>query len=136
MAKSIFTLPYLNKTIEEGLIPDPLISLPIKSINGWQDIWFLLDSGADTTMLSTVLAETLGIPYNKAKPTKLFGIGDKSVNAYPGTIILKIGNQELNVRAYFSGEDESDFLLGRLDIFDRFDISFLSSKQKIVFTKI
>ncbi len=136
MAESTFTFPYQYIEIEEGKILNPLLKVSVKASFGWQDLWFLLDSGADTTMLTTSLADKLGLSYDKKKSTILHGIGENTIKAYPGSIVLKLGDKEMMVRVYFSSENESTLLLGRLDIFDTFDIVFQISTQHIVFKRI
>ncbi len=136
MAESTFTFPYQYIEIEEGKILNPLLKIPIKASFGWQDLWFLLDSGADITMLTTSLADQLGLSYDRKKSTILHGIGENTIKAYPGRIALKLGGKEILVRVYFSSENESTLLLGRLDIFSTFDIIFQTSIQHIVFKRI
>ncbi len=132
-----FTFPYKYKTIEEGRIVNPRILLPLKTSTGWIDIWLLLDSGADTTMLTLSMAKEYGLQYNPREKTKLFGIGDLGIFAYPGVVKLNFGkNYQLKIRCYFIDAEDSTLLLGRLDIFDKFDITFNYSKKQIIFEQI
>ena len=137
MDKPTFTFPYKYKTIDEGRILNPRILLPLKTSTGWIDIWFLLDTGADTTMLTLSTAKEYGLHYDLRQKTKLFGIGEMSIFAYAGIIELKLGqNYKLRVRCYFIDAEDSTLLLGRLDIFDKFNITFNSSKNQIIFEQI
>jgi|SRR3989338_1999759 len=136
MDRSALTLPYQYKHIEFGKVFNPYIPVPIKARWGWQNLWFLVDSGADTTMLTLSLANQLGLEINKNKKTKLFGIGEKSVIAYPGKIELKIGNFVIDTRCYFIDTEDSTLLLGRLDIFDKFNVYFDSTNQKVILNHI
>lgn len=129
----MLTFPYQYKEIDFGRIFNPLILLPVKASWGWQDLWFLVDSGADTLMLPVTLAEKLGFSYNPTIKTKLYGIGKQAVYASPGEIILKIANEEITVRSYFVYSDDSLLLLGRLDIFEKFSITFDRKKQAVIF---
>lgn len=133
MVKSALTFPYLYKRIEFGKVFNPLISLPVKSRWGWQPLWFLVDSGADTTMLTLSLATNLGLVVNRNEKTQLFGIGEKSVPAYPGNVVLQFGISEKPVRAYFVDASESTLLLGRLDVFDKYTIVFDASSHEVKF---
>ena len=128
--------PYQYKHIEYGKIINPLILLPVKSEWGWQNLWFIVDSGADTTMLPLSLAKKFGFSCNPDKKIKLFGIGEQAVFASPGEIICQINGDEIKTRSYFTHSDNSSLLLGRLDIFDKFSIMFDAEKQQIVFSKI
>lgn len=136
MVKTTFTAPYRYKTITEGKILDPLILLPMKTQIGWYDTLFLLDSGADTTMLSLRLAEKLGLYYNRLLKIRFFGIEGRGINAYRGRILVKIGGVELGIRCYFAESDDPTLLLGRLDLFDKFNITFDSSQKQIIFREI
>ena len=137
MDKPTYTFPYKYKTIEETRILNPRILLPLKTSTGWIDIWFLLDTGADTTMLTLSAAKEYGLHYNLSQKTKLFGIGDLSVFAYSGEVELKFGKTfNLKVRCYFIDAEDSTLLLGRLDIFDKFNITFDTSQKKIIFKSL
>lgn len=136
MAKSTFIAPYKYKTITEGKILDPLVVLPLKTKLGWYPTVFLLDSGADTSMLPLQMAKNLALYYNPALKTQLVGIGEKRTNAYFGKINIKVGDIELRLRCYFIDAEDSTLLLGRLDLFDKFDITFDSSKKEIIFVQI
>ena len=136
MATTTFIFPYKFKTIQEGKIVDPLIFLPLKTKFGWQNTWFLLDTGADTTMLTLRLAKQYGLHYNLQLKTQLVGIGEKRSTAYFGKIEVKIGQRELQIRCYFIDAEDSTLLLGRLDIFDKFSITFDSLNKQIIFKQI
>lgn len=127
------TLPYQYKNIELGRILNPLILVSIKAAWGWQDLWVLVDSGADTTMLSASLAMQLGITFDRHRKTKLWGIGKQAVWGSPGGIELKFDSTKISVRSYFVDTDDTVILLGRLDIFDQFSITFDTGKQAVVF---
>ena len=136
MDKSVLTFPYQYKQIEFGKVFNPYIPIPVKARWGWQNLWFLVDSGADTTMLTLSLANQLGLNINKNKRSQLFGIGERSVTAFSGIIELKFNNYVIKTRCYFIDTEDSTLLLGRLDIFDKFNVYFDSTKQKVSFNPI
>ena len=78
----------------------------------------------------------MGLFVDEKKKIKLYGIGEKSVPAYPGKIVIKLDGFEIEARAYFIDAEDSTLLLGRLDIFDKFNICFNSSKQRVTFNPI
>ncbi len=133
MDKSALIYPYLYKHIELGRLVNPIISLSVRAKWVWQNLWLLVDSGADVTMLTLTLAKKLGFSYNTVKKTKLFGIGEKSIDAYLGEIMVKFGRQDRLIRAYFIDAEDSTLLLGRLDIFDHFRVCFDPGKSVIEF---
>ena len=132
MASSAHTFPYQHKKIDFGQVFNPLILLPAKAQWGWQNLWFLVDSGADTTMIPLNLAKKLGIKFQRVS-TRLFGIGAQSLSAFPGEMIIKVGETELKVRCYCVNTEDSVLLLGRLDIFDKFLVLFDKQKQSVIF---
>lgn len=134
MDKSALTYPYQYKNIDFGKVFNPFIYIPVKTSWGWQNLWFLVDSGADTTMLTVSLAKQLGLNYDKNRKTDLYGIGERSITAYPGKISLKLGFFEIEARTYFIDVEDSTLLLGRIDIFDQFNIYFDTDNQRIVFS--
>ena len=133
MDKSVYTFPYQQKQTEFGDSINPLITLSVKTVYGFQSVWLLVDSGADMTLLNCKLAKQFGIPFDIHKKTIIYGIGDTPLNAYPGKITLKFDQQEIAVRSYFLESEDSTLLLGRLDIFDRFIICFDPFKKQITF---
>lgn len=129
----MLTFPYQYKRIDFGKIFNPLVLLSVKASWGWQNLWFLVDSGADTVMIPVDLAKELGLSFNVSVKTKLYGIGKQAVYASPGKIILNIGKKEIPARSYFVHSKDSLLLLGRLDIFERFSITFDKTKQAVLF---
>lgn len=127
------TFPYQYKQIEFGRVFNPLVLLPVRASWGWQHLWFLVDSGADTVMLPTALGKSLGLAFNPSVKTELFGIGKQAVLASPGEVTFKINGIEITARSYFVHSDDSVLLLGRLDIFERFSITFDRTMDVVVF---
>ena len=129
--------PILKKRTELGIIPDVKILLFLHIKSGYQPISFLLDTGADFTMLPSHIAEWIGIDLNKLPQTRSYGIeGDKGVKVWLGRIRVKICQYELTIRCLFSSNQSCPYLLGRADIFSHFNIFFDNSTNKIKLTKI
>src|SRR3990167_3350064 len=87
-------------------------------------------------MLTLRLAKEWGLYYNSLLRTQLVGIGEKKSYAYFGKINIRVGEAEFRVRCYFIDAEDSTLLLGRLDVFDKFNISFDSKNKKIVFNSV
>lgn len=126
------TFPYRYKQIDFGRIFNPLALIPVRASWGWQRLWFLIDSGADVTMLPISLANRLGIKYKSNVKDKLYGIGQQALLASPGKIKLMIDNREIEIRSYFVHSQDSILLLGRLDIFEQFSVNFDKSLRSVV----
>lgn len=130
------TFPYQYKQIEFGRLFNPLVLLPVKAAWGWQNLWFLVDSGADTMMLPVGLGRALGLKFDSSVKAKLFGIAEQAVEASPGEVTLKINDREITARSYFVHTADSTLLLGRLDVFEQFSIGFDQKQQQVVFTPV
>lgn len=127
------TFPYQYKRINFGRLFNPLVLLPVKASWGWQALWFLVDSGADTLMLPVALAKRLKLSFDSSIKIKLYGIGKQALYASPGEVVLKIGDREIKARSFFVYSKDSALLLGRLDIFEQFSIMFDKEKQSVIF---
>ena len=113
-----------------GKIKRPVADIKIRTTDGrWIEFNPYIDSGADITLL----------PYT-------FGryIGFESLRSAKGAEIpveirraeIKIGHIELNIRVAWALIEETPPLLGRLDIFDKFNIIFKEREGKIIFEPI
>ena len=128
--------PYRYKRIDEGVIPDPTIEIKTLTTKGWRSFDFLVDSGADTTCLPLKpYAELLGFKPDPEKKIKIGGVEGKGVTAYPGKIKVKIGGKEMPLRCYFLRSRVMP-LLGRLDLWNKFSISFDNKKKEITLKPI
>lgn len=127
--------PYRYKKIDSDQLVDPLVDLLVETSLGWVEMEFLVDSGADATSLPLSLAEELGISFARRKKVTMGGVEGKGVVAYPGEVKIRIAEEEIKVRCFFI-ESEIMPLLGRMDIFDQFNLIFDNRNQEIVFEKL
>ena len=108
-------------------VPVPEIQIDVKTKYGFAKQWFLVDTGADITMLPFHSSEWLDCRLLKKK-ARVFGIDGAGVTVHASTITIRIGDQEENVRCVFSRRDDIPFILGRLDILKSYDIHFLKDR--------
>jgi hypothetical protein len=94
----------------------------------------LVDSGADISFISKNIGEQLGLtkaPHETVETA--FGVGSR-LSYLNRTLNVKIDDTELSVRFLWSqDEGVDDIILGRLDVFDRFDVLFSQKKRKVIF---
>lgn len=130
------TIPYSQKTIAEGKICDPLITMSVQTAKyGFLDIKFLFDSGADVTLFPLKpYAQLFGIKTESLPQLDVYGIG-KKVTAYRVTLNFKINNQTYPIRCYFA-EAQTIPLLGRLDWWDKFSFELNNQRQTITLTEL
>jgi predicted aspartyl protease len=97
----------------------------------------LVDSGADVTFIPFQLGQTLGFTKSFGE-SSLFaaGVGSK-VSYLIRECKIQIDNKELTIRLLW-GQDENvgDILLGRLDVFDHFDVTISQYRQKVIFEPV
>lgn len=130
--------PFVYADVEAlGILFYPFVRASLKTIFGWQEFDFLVDTGADVTTLPKSLLPILGIKTRNLKKTKTQGVGGIWVKTFELKLPIKIGPDEFHIHASITNtQDEgSPFLLGRKDIFDdRFSLE-LDSKKKVTILK-
>lgn len=120
---------------KEGIVPEPIIPIQIKTKEGFQFYDFLVDSGADFTLLPYSLAKLIGINLKKTKKAMTQGIEGKGIITFQSSITIKIGKWEDTIRCAFASHDHIPLLLGRLDVFSIYNITFHARKQAILFDR-
>jgi hypothetical protein len=128
MSSIIF--PYLNYKGNAC----PIIPLEVKGISGWTKAWAYVDSGASFSVFSIREAEKFGIAYSKGK-RNFITVGDGgAIPVYLHIRPFKIGSVIFKATIGFSPKLGVGFnLLGRKDIFNRFDITFSDSSKRLIF---
>ena len=94
----------------------------------------IVDSGADITFIPKKVGEQLGFVRSRHETTfTAYGVGSE-LSYLVREIAIKIEETELTVRLLWS-QDESveDILLGRLDVFDHFDVLISQRNRKVKF---
>ena len=95
----------------------------------WSDVWMVVDTGADFTILPRYVSRDLGISLEKeCVLDSTVGVGGKQkIYLYKAKIIAKIGNVLHKIPLAFFDGDEVPALLGRLGFLETFDVEFLKS---------
>jgi len=129
--------PIGTKVISLGRVADPVVPLLLRTRNGYLPFDFLVDTGADCSMMPAAIAQTeLGIDLSRCTQEVFFGIEGSGVRVFRGWIALKIGPHPLRVRCVFSPHERTPLILGRLDVFRHFSLTFDNRRQRIRFTKL
>ena len=110
----------------------PIITFEAHGPKGSLIIEAYVDSGAFCTILSSREAIRLGIDYQSVKPAFVI-VGDGSyMPVYYHHIPIKIGSVQFHSTIGFSDRLGIGFnLMGRKDIFDRFDITFVTPLESL-----
>ncbi len=127
-----YTTPYKNVLYENfGFVNEPKLTLPIKTLGGYKEMTFLLDSGAVVSALPLQAAREVGLDLTRAKRITLQGFSGIPTFAYFGQITIKLGEREFDFPAVFTESQKTSYILGRKGFFDQFAIYF-NNKDKTV----
>ncbi len=126
--------PLKEEITPYGPLLTPLIRLSMSTIYGWQDGWFILDTGADFSTLPESMAPLLGVDLRGCAKEPVVGIEGHRISARVGSVTLLFGKEACVVRCHFLKSEKTPYLLGRMDIFSRFDIHFYNKNRKILFS--
>jgi hypothetical protein len=128
--------PLQNKRTSFGIIPNSVIPIEVLTLFGYQKIQFILDTGADVTMMPHHMAKVIGLDLKSCTKSISYGIEGNGVCVYAGKITIRIGKEQLLVRCLFSEKENTPYILGRADVFSAFNITFDNRAGKIIFTKL
>lgn len=96
-----------------------------------------IDSGADITMIPLELGKALGFKQNpNDEIQEIKGVSGSGVPYILKKAILIINGKRLNIHLAWSLIEEVPLLLGRMDIFDKFKITFHEKQELITFLSI
>lgn len=129
--------PIGTKVISLGRVADPVVPLLMLTRTGYVPFDFLIDTGADCSMIPASIAQTeLGVELAQCPQETFLGIEGSGVHVFRGWITVKIGPHPLRVRCVFSPREHTPLILGRLDLFRHFSITFDNRRHVIRFTKL
>lgn len=132
--KVTFRYEYLGKgPFGEFHRPIAKVSLHSPSVDQAVDIWMIVDTGADFTIVPQHFSEKLRISLEKdcIKDTT-FGVGGaQSIYFLKEPLVAKIGDITRKIPLGFFDNNEVPALLGRLGFLETMDVEFLKSKQVV-----
>ncbi len=90
-----------------------------------------MDSGASETLLSTDIAELLGIDPSQAKEQRYSGIGETPILGFRHKLMLKISgfDEWIIINAGFIPENKMP-LLGHSGFFENYEVTFRAYHQR------
>ncbi len=120
-----------------GTIERPLADIFVKSKDGdWIEFHPFIDSGADITLLPYSFGIMLDLSKELGDIKELKGVRGIGLPVIITRVKMRIGEVELEPRVAWALIEEAPPLLGRLDIFDKFNITFREKEGKIIFEPI
>ena len=121
-----------RQTQKLGEILKPIVPVTIIGPKRSLNIFMLLDSGADLSLLPYSVGETIGLELDIENRSEVQGIGEGSVPYILTAVKLQIQDIEILVRVGWALIEEVPFILGRLDVFQNFSIEFRQFENKIL----
>lgn len=131
-----YKAPYKNTLYESfGFVQEPKITMPLKTMKGYVDTTFLLDSGAVVSTLPLDAAQATGVDLSRAKRITLQGFSGVPSFAYLDKITIRIGSADFELPATFTESNSTTYILGRKGLFDDFSINFDHELRVITISK-
>lgn len=127
---------YYRKEISSvtGTVKRPVADVVLQSVGFKIEAALYIDSGADITMIPLGMGKALGLrrhPEDEIREIK--GVSGVCVPYILKKIVLILDGKRLIVRAAWVLVEEVPLLMGRLDIFPKFKITFNEKKETISF---
>ncbi len=111
-----------------GFVYRPIAKVGLKDANGDMfELSMLVDSGADISIFSKRIGDIMGLDVEQGEAKVFRGIVGELI-AYVHEIPLFINETEVETRVAFALSEVPN-LLGRLDIFKNFEISFRKEEE-------
>jgi len=119
-----------------GKVARPVADVYFEDKNGKEIIAFMyIDSGADIILLPRQFGEALGFEVGEDKIEEIGGIGNTKIPIVIKKAKLRIGNTMIEAMVAWALTEEVPYLLGRIDVFDKFNVYFKQKQKKIIFEK-
>lgn len=97
--------------------------------------WMYVDSGADIGLIPLSVGRLIGLRRaKKDRLERIFGVGQSSVPILVKRTKINIGSVGFRARMAWSQVEDVPILLGRLDVFRRFDVTFKDRAGVTVFS--
>lgn len=130
------TFPYREERSKIfGRIYRPVARVKIKSENVWVPQWMYVDSGADITLIPRSVGDLLGFEVEREKIVDISGVGGGNVPVIIKEMMIDIGGEIFDARVAWALIEEVPPLLGRMDVFLKFEVVFKEWEKVVIFNK-
>lgn len=124
---------YKEESLVLGEIKRPVADVYLRTKKGlWIEFHPYIDSGADVAMIPLSLGKLLGFEIDENKIQQIGGIRG-SVPVMHTKTAMKIGERNFTIHIAWALIEDVPPLLGRMDVFDIFKVTFEQYKGIIVF---
>jgi hypothetical protein len=107
-----------------GSVMEPVLQVPVQTLLGFEKNEFVLDSGAVISSLPRNWAEKIGRDLAFAKRISFKGFGNTLSFAYQSHMVVRLGNENVDLPVVFTETEGTRSLLGRKGLFDQYSIVF------------
>lgn len=126
---------YKEESAAKGKIKRPVADVFIKTNSGaWIEFHPYIDSGADVTLVPLSLGKLIGLSFDENNIEQIGGIRGSIPVIYLKTEI-RIGGIQFSIQIAWALIEEVPPLLGRTDVFDKFDVLFKQKEKLILFNE-
>lgn len=128
-------LPYRTRYFDVLYYPVANIAVRYGHSNNWLSGLFVIDSGADITTMNKIVAEMLGISdFESGERIELTAAGGSAIEARIHRVDIAFNGIVVpDVRIAFAKKNELKMsLLGRLDVFDYFDVNLQARTRRTI----
>lgn len=94
---------------------------------------FLVDSGADTSVIGYKVGLALGLQLEIDEPLDKLGGAASGIPVVYRMVQMRIGPYQVESRMAWAIGYQVKSILGRLDVFDHFNIDFRQSERRTIF---
>jgi hypothetical protein len=123
--------PYLD--VSHGLVirSKPIIPIGLHGPSGHRQVFALVDSGAEHSLLSLELIDSLGLPKEGAHAVEVIGVGGDASLGYLISVEHQLRNHRWTAPAIFSDIAglQSPMVLGQAGFFEFFTVTFKRSRS-------
>ena len=126
-------ITYKYKRYRDGLAP--IIPIQLKAGKKWHRLFGYVDSGAAYSILTVSEAKRLGLMKIKARRIAITTSGGRTQAISLHRLWVKVGGQRFSITFGVPRGFDVDFnLLGRRDLFPRYQITFDDANALLTFT--
>ena len=128
-----FKFPYQFRSFDGQRVPYPVVTIFLETIRGKRAFSFIMDTGADNLTLPKYMITLLGVKKESLLESQSQGIGKELVKTWESKIFINFCGKRLEVHSSFTDNNKTPLLLGKEDIFDKFNIMFDNHKNQTIF---
>ncbi len=125
-----------ESSVITGIVLRPVADVILEYKNRSVETAMYIDSGADITMVPLEVGKALGFRQDpKDEILEIRGVSGSGVPYILKRANIILDGEKLNIRLAWALIEEVPLLLGRIDIFPKFKITFDEKVETIIFNK-